>query len=159
MMLLFEPTDLIQLRSSTVMLLKPAATECPEELQQLETGKNIRDLVHGGILNIAVISCDAAEEQLQEKQLSAAGVINCDAAVGQLLVKTLDEMLELEAGEDVGDLIHGGALLLHLHPGGEQAAAHRLVPLFLAAQLHLIGVKRQCHNPSPVLQGELNQPF
>ncbi len=79
-------------------------------------------------LTAAVISCDAAEEQLQEKQLSAVGVISCNVAVGQLLVKTLDEMLELEPGEDVGDLVHGGALLLHLHPGGEQAAAHRLVP-------------------------------
>jgi hypothetical protein len=57
----------------------------------------------------AVISCDAAEEQLQEKQLSAAGVISCDAAVGQLLEKTLDEMLELEPGENVSDLIQGGA--------------------------------------------------
>jgi hypothetical protein len=56
-----------------------------------------------------VISCDAAEELLQEKQLSAAGVISCNFAVGQLLVKTLDEMLELEPGEDVGDLVHGGA--------------------------------------------------
>ncbi len=62
-------------------------------------------------------------------------------------MKTLDEMLELEPGEDVGDLVHGGALLLHLHPGGEQATAHRLVPLFLAAQLHLIAIKGQCHNP------------
>jgi hypothetical protein len=38
-----------------------------------------------------------------------AAVIKCDAAVGQLLEKTLDEMLELESGEDVGDLIQGGA--------------------------------------------------
>jgi hypothetical protein len=97
-------------------------------------------------LTAAVISCDAAEEPLKENQLSAAGVISCNFAVGQLLVKTLDEMLELEPGEDVGDLVHGGALLLHLHPGGEQAAADRLVPLFFAAQLHL-GVKRRCHNP------------
>jgi hypothetical protein len=97
-------------------------------------------------LTAAVISCDAAEEQLQEKQLSAAGVISCNIAVWQLLVKTLDEMLEFEPSEDVGDLVHGGALLLHLHPGGEQAAAHRLVPLFLAAQLHLIAIKRQGHS-------------
>ncbi len=36
-------------------------------------------------------------------------MISYDAAVGQLLEKTLDEMLELEPDEDVGDLIQGGA--------------------------------------------------
>jgi hypothetical protein len=42
----------------------------------------------------------------------AAGVISCNFAIGQLLVKTLDEMLELEPGEDVGDLVHGGPIQL-----------------------------------------------
>jgi hypothetical protein len=36
-------------------------------------------------------------------------MISYDAAVGQLLEKTLDEILELESGEDVGDLIQDGA--------------------------------------------------
>jgi hypothetical protein len=41
--------------------------------------------------------------------LLTAAEINCDTAKGQLLQRTLNEMLELEPGEDVGDLIQGGA--------------------------------------------------